>query len=190
MPEEIDDFEELIKKIQAYKPRIVTIDGLDGIGKTTLAHEISRRLGQNEVTVISLDLFLRPFFGRALFKIGILRNLLREQMKSNQDNKTIIVEGVLLREVMEKLRRATNNRVDDKEVYHIYCKSRSTAGVYDDFYEAERCEDLIINGYKASTLRCQLLKYHKKFEPCSKADVIYIRVGSDNGYIEDLIPET
>lgn len=179
MPEEIDDIEELIKKIQAYNPRIITIDGLGRSGKTTLAHDISQRLGQNKVTVISLDLFLRPCFGRTLFKIGILRNILKEQLKSNQDDKIIIVEGVFLRQVMEKLRRATNNRVGDQQIYHIYCVVKNPVrGNFDDFYEAKDISDLYVT-VPPTPWWIQLFHYHQRFNPCERADIMYVRMKED-----------
>lgn len=181
MPEEIDDIEELIKKMQAYNPRIITIDGVGGSGKTTLAHDISQRLGQEKkVTVISLDLFLRSGSGRALFKIGILRNVLKEQLKLNQDDKIIIVEGVFLRQVMEKLRRATNNRVGDQQVYHIYCVIKNPVrGNFDSFYEAKDISSLYEETVPPTPWWIQLFHYHQRFNPCERADIIYIRTQED-----------
>lgn len=176
MPEVIDDFEELIKKIQGQNLRIITIDGLDGIGKTTTANKLACYLIKNlevRVEIINLDLFLRRNLNLFRLKIGMLRNILKEILNSSKEN-IVIIEGLLMREVMEKLRRVTTHRVNDNEICHIYCKKKSSTGLYDGFYEKEKCEDLIINGYKPPMLQYQLLKYHKKFEPCSKVCIIYV----------------
>lgn len=169
MPEEIDNFKSLISKIEAYKPQVITIDGLNGVGKTTLADDLKKILGHH-VEVINLDHFLKEDLGIFKLKMNLLRNKFKEILNSSREN-IVIIEGVLMRDVMEKLRSVTNNRVSDSEIYYIYyMKKGHVRGNFDSFYEAKKVSDLV----EDILLRKQLFCYHQRFRPCERADVIYV----------------
>jgi adenylate kinase family enzyme len=92
--EVVTDNNIVIENIKRIKPKIIGIDGTDGIGKTTLAKELEKLSYKR----ISLDDYLKNKSGE-YFKFLDLEKLKRDL--TNQNN--LVIEGVLLNMVLNSI---------------------------------------------------------------------------------------
>lgn len=91
----VDDFvsEELVKLLPA-SARLISIDGLDGVGKSTLARAVAERTA---VMLIKLDDYLEQHQDRYLAALDI--DALKREIATNERS---VVEGCLVMDVLSK----------------------------------------------------------------------------------------
>jgi len=183
---ETSDINEIIRLINGGSFQLICIDGIDGSGKSTLAANLSQSLG---VEHLNLDDFVKKEKGNFVKFIDL------DKLKDviGNSSKLIIIEGVCLLEIISKLNRSID--------LLIYIKRISGYGTWYDEDECEisgEIEEFIqkkkeyfkkiciseaqTKGYEFNeeeflfpTLREEILRYHYKYGPHKKADVIFIR---------------
>jgi len=132
---------ELASLIAALPDALVAIDGFQGAGKSALATEIAATLGMR---CVHLDDFLLS--GRA----GFVEFLKYPELSNALANRPVLVEGVCLLEVLERL------------------ALRPDMLVYVDSAIPEKN-----TARGRGQVACEIMSYHKRFQPISVADVIY-----------------
>ena len=85
---------------------IVTIDGRDGVGKTTLGRYLAWHFN---VTLIETDLFLIPAQDYIIYLYDQINRIIERRISSSVP---VVVEGVLMLELMKRM-----NRVPDFSIY-------------------------------------------------------------------------
>ena len=168
--------------------RYIGIDGKDGSGKTTLAKEISKRLG---IEAVCLDDYVDKEKGGYVDFLDI--DVLRGALKAK--GIPLIIEGVCL--------LAAAKRMGVKIDVHIYVKRMSAYGIW---YDEEECDPSIPPTELVSKLEDDLRKfslveaalgdcegtekeevhlpelvkemvyYHAEYRPAEVADYVYERV--------------
>jgi hypothetical protein len=178
----IDDLSSHLLELFAQKrATIVGIDGMDGIGKSTLANDVARRI---DAKLISLDNYLDRKMGAyvAYLRCAELKVALMEE------SRMIIVEGVCLRAAAERC----GFHVDA----HIYALRLDKYGIWDDeriCLAATPPEGLktelqtfrnVLAGISSSDpayipddqtlgLDGELIDYHAAYRPVERADVLF-----------------
>lgn len=160
----------------ARAPLVIAIDGLAGIGKTSLARRVGTQLN---FPVVECDLFIKKNCGNLHYPAILDLNQLGETIAINlAGKKPVLVEGVLLRLVLENLQLS--------QVLHVYVKHRSLHGALTQpelFDEAQTEIDLLAKithmaamvGIRDDepVLARELLRYHKQRLPHKHADLVY-----------------
>lgn len=173
--ERIDDIFEAIK---TSNPKIVGVDGIDGVGKTFLAKDIEK-LGYKR---ISLDDFLKRKSG-GYFKF-INFELLKKMVR--QSSNRLVVEGILLQKILKELSLATNYSVYMTDSVWIYDWLEEYQGKYCGLTlneiitnverEVERLNRVLSPDskmYKMDGLRKEMYEYSYEYKPWERADVIF-----------------
>lgn len=184
---ETSETSEILEILRTMRPCLIGIDGVDGSGKSSLASLLSTELGWSH---INLDDYVEKNLGRYVNHIHYdeVRN------KLNNTEEPIIIEGVCLLAVLERLERHMDLLIYVKNVAH-----------YGRWYDEEDCavsediEDFMNRkkedlqrfvGVEASIegkeppsgvvfpeLTEEIIRYHHKYTPHERADIVYKRIG-------------
>lgn len=188
----ISSFEELcfhVTERSVANPRlIVGVDGVDGIGKTTLARRLSKRLG---AALISLDDHLER---KKDAYVPFVRCIEVRQILAAREA-ILIAEGVCLRAVAARCGFSID--------YNVYVRRIGSSGIW---YDEDAClplksaDDLkkelremrhlfaALSDKSATSgdsptdfagLHSELIDYHSEFRPFEKADLVYDIAKSD-----------
>lgn len=182
------NFLDIVEEIKRKKVHCIVIDGVDGAGKSTLAHEIGEKLS---LVHINLDDYLEKNRGSFVefIKYDHLKKVIEETSNS------IIIEGVCALEITGRLQIECDT--------HIYVQRMSAYGFWNDselFDINENVDDFIAkknaehrefceamaqieggnydpNNTVIPRLTEELIRYHHKFNPHKIADIIFERIG-------------
>ena len=141
--------DQLRDNIPSRRALIIGIDGLNGVGKSTLARFLSWQL---EMPTLELDMFMikskKPTGTNTPpgFNLKIIKQIIEER---NGLNRPIIVEGVFLLDVLKSIEKSPD--------ILIFVTTTDTALVYD----------------APGSLRARLQPYMDKYDPQSKANYCY-----------------
>ena len=94
--------------------KIVSIDGLPGVGKTTFARFLSWRFN---TSMIETDLYLIPNLGRYLYRYEDLEKTITQRLNRNLP---IIIEGIVCLDLLEECGLRTDFHI------HIICRDALT----------------------------------------------------------------
>ncbi len=173
VPKSITDLEELKDYLSKKTPRIITIDGRDGSGKTHLSRQLHEALGG---TLLSEDKY-RSASLNGLFEFDRLK--LIQDIAEGLDVQPIILESCFMLIILKKLGL--------KPDISVYIKALSaTTNEWNDEDELAEVEtrDLAIKkvidfgksiGIAPSNFRLQMISYHYDFLPQDNSDVVYLR---------------
>lgn len=172
--------------LRAAQPRLVGIDGMDGSGKSSLASLLSKQLGWLH---INLDDYLEKNMGRYVECVHYdeVRNILKKAEES------IIIEGVCLLAVLERLERSLDLLIYVKRVAHYgrwYDEEDCAVSEDIDEFVKRKKEELQkfaemeshIEGKEPPGevtfpgLAEEIIRYHYKHRPQERADIIYNRI--------------
>lgn len=170
MEQEIIKYNERAKIIGKLKERnlyknksVIAIDGDTGTGKSNLSYFIGSKLA---IKVINFDDFVSPkqdCYVNAM-NLGILRQLISLFYRI----KPLVVEGVCLIEILEKLNIQYDILIYAREV-------SETTGNWSASYrldiEDENILKRVLNECRGADV--DIVKYHYKYRPFEKADYIY-----------------
>lgn len=171
---EATDVNELVKHIRARGYRRIGVDGLDGVGKSTLAVELARAIGMRH---LNLDDYLIKKQG------GFLTHLRYDELKHELCHLDgFVVDGVCLLAVLEQIATAVDCLVYVKRMCH---------GIWADEHECDLDEDveefldkeketvrLIERSESAPNtlgLAEEIIRYHDKYRPHKKAECLFTR---------------
>jgi uridine kinase len=164
--------------------KLISVDGLDGAGKTTLATEISRKFGAKHVEV---DCFLNRNFG---FYFDALRfeELAAAIVSCTLTDQLVILDGVLIAKILSRLTLSAD--------VSVYVKRIGIGGWYDgddlnygsvadaikQAEESTRTFNRLLKTdkkeFKLRGLNKEMIEYHYEFKPHENADLIFLRMES------------
>ena len=163
---------------------LIGIDGKDGIGKSTLAKELSRLINAK---LISLDDFLVRNQDKYVdsLKIGEITDAIKSTTG------IVIIEGVCLLAAVDRIDAKLNDLIYVKRTRHgIWvdedtCGSTKTAdeviadeerelAAFLEWEAGQEGKDLPTNtDIKLSALREEIIRYHAKYKPSERASVVF-----------------
>lgn len=163
----ISNIDELFEALRfdAKHPKIVSIDGNMGAGKSTLAREIVDRLG---FEIFDLDSYLsgKVTVGKGYVETICLDPLLRDIQEALSKGCDILVEGVCVLNVLEMIGFSPSVKIYVDEVDFAsnsnFALQRSSTEILEDIPE---------NAF----LSCEIQRYHKQVKPCEIADIVFER---------------
>lgn len=181
------EISEILKKLRSDQFRLIGIDGTHGVGKSTLARQITSELCYNH---INLDDYLEK--NRGYFVKHIQYDLVR--IKIENTTAPTIIEGVCLLAVLEQLKMTPDLLIYIKRISHNglwrdedkYDLSESIDGciakekaLLQKFIEIiARNEGKAVGpkDYALPELVEEIIRYHHNFKPHRKANIIYKRI--------------
>lgn len=159
-----------IKNLSSKSPRIISIDGVDGVGKSTLACKFSEELSLPHVDI---DTFVQEQQGGYIDHLDYdrLSESIRQAIIANQ---VIILEGICVQQVLKKLSLDSDTKV--------YVKAIENNGFWMDqirFFHPDKSANEIIAERKAKRFSLghveDIIRYHYTFKPHENADYIFER---------------
>ncbi len=174
---EFSDINDLVNFVREAGYGRVGIDGTNGAGKTTVAKELSSRLGYR---LLSLDGFLEKNQG------GFIEHLKYSELSAEINSlKAFVIEGVCLLEVLSRLETEVEVLVYIKRQQHgLWADERECEieGDVEEFIGTERelikrLSRLEGSGEETETLGLgeEIIRYHSSHRPQHKANAIFWR---------------
>lgn len=173
-----DEINDVLDVIKTTTPKVVGVDGIDGVGKTSLAKDMEK-FGYKR---ISLDDLLKRKSG-GYFKF-INFELLGKAVE--QSSNKLVVEGVLLCKILKELPLAIDYSVYMTDSVWIYDWLEEYQGKYCGLtlneiitnveQEVERLNRVLSpdsKPYKMDGLRKEMYEYSYEYKPWESADVIF-----------------
>ncbi|HUC89889.1 MAG TPA: hypothetical protein VMR45_03735 [Patescibacteria group bacterium] len=161
---------DLARYIKTLFPRIITIDGVDGSGKSTLSKELHKVLGG---TLLDEETYSVEGVGYFVPETKKLKSDIAPCLKKLP----IIYESCFMEEILKTIGLKPDLRIYIKEMsqmdgwgyeYSLDCKTEDEA--------VKEIQQSIPNGLKANAkFDIQMVKYHYQFRPHENADIIYHR---------------
>lgn len=172
--------------------RVLAIDGIDGSGKTTLSEALAPKFG---CAVLHLDNFVEKKMGGFLDYIDY-KKLSAEIQTANGDFDCVVIEGVCVLEVLDQIQVKPDLHIYIKEMTmgfgwhkksHIYGDAESSEEKIALEEERNRLwsemettrETATHDDHAISGLRQDIIKYHWRFRPDEKADIVFGITKSD-----------
>ena len=145
----------------------VSVDGVDGVGKTTLSTKIAQELCLSN---IELDDFVQKNQGGYINHIDYDRLL-----KKINANKPVVVEGICVLQILQRIQIRPNVRIYIKVVdRYCFCNGQIK------YFPPDKSADEVINERKIKGFSVgfeeDLIRYHYNFTPHEKSDYIFERL--------------
>ncbi len=157
---EIQEFECLSEFLLVQKhTRIVTIDGFDGSGKTTLGAKISRALG---CFAIDLDDFVLENEAETFFEFLNQSELKEATADFLRDSKLFVVSGVMMTKVIQFQQWP--------DPFKIYVKKQRSEGIWHDGWDIDSEQG---PSGLLTELDKELLAYHREYRPHECCDCLF-----------------
>lgn len=174
----VSDINVAIEKLNVSHPKLIGIDGIDGIGKTTMATKLASEL---QYQVISIDDYLNKNQG-SYYKHIDFAKLKEDILTRNQ----VIVEGILLTRILNKIDVKCDFYIYATNNFWVYEWSEEFDGIYslmpleDIVSHAEELTNKIVKAteshpkiYKMSEYVKDIYTYSYKYRPWSNADMVF-----------------
>ncbi len=159
-----------LKNLSLNSPSIISIDGVDGVGKSTIACKIAEELS---VPHIEIDAFVQEQQGGYIKYIDYDR--LGERIVHERiSNQTIVVEGICVQQILNKLSLTSDVTVYVKviDVYGFWTHQMR-------LFPPDKSADEVINERKAKGFPLgheeDVIRYHYTYRPYENADYIFER---------------
>jgi len=177
----IRDVQSILDAIGKKKPKILGIDGIDGVGKTAIAVKLDLEFGYVRV---SLDDHLEKN------QKGYFNFIDYKKLKSKIElckGKFLVIEGVLLQKVLNKIGVKPNFMIYMSNIVWVYDWLEDFQGKYYGL-KLEEIIDEVEKGvnklneattpdakpYKMSGFRREIYEYTYAYLPWEKADLVYV----------------
>lgn len=162
-----------IEKLFLKSKGIVSIDGVDGVGKSTLASKIAKELS---FPLIEIDIFVQEKQSGYIDHIDY--NRLKKRIRENIiENRLVILEGICIQQVLDKI--GLNSFIK------IYVKVIDSYGFWMDeirFFPSDKSADEVIAERKTKGFSLghveEIIRYHYTCKPHENADYIFERLKS------------
>lgn len=167
------DCSELVDAIRLVSPdplSMISIDGVDGVGKSTLARQIAEALS---IFHVEVDFFVQKHMGGYIDYIDYdrLGDRIDQVRVSGQG---VVVEGICIQQVLK------NTGLDSN--LSIYVKQIDGDGFWMDqfcLFPPIKAADQVIKERKAKGLPLghtqEIIQYHYIFRPHEHADFVFVR---------------
>lgn len=165
---ELQDVTTLVDVLRPLPSGVVSFDGCDGVGKTTLAHKISDALGYE---VVDLDKHLTRETGEFVSAIRS-SELVQEIDDALACSPVVLLSGVCMQTVLAAINRPAAVRV--------YVQRNTAAGLPGDldFFDVESGIEASVDTLSLfNDLELEIYTYHRQHRPRSNADIVFIRTG-------------
>jgi hypothetical protein len=158
--------EEVFQQIRSKSPKIISIDGCCGVGKSILATKIANSCSAK---VLELDKFLIKKTGHYVksMKWCDLRAAVKNAMITSN---IVVIEGICIKSILSKLGLLPD--------LTIYVQMLSKAGVVQNLNVLD-CEDGLPNENPKDVLDWEIAEYHAKYRPKSNADLVCMSLEAD-----------
>lgn len=145
---------------------IISIDGVDGVGKTTLSSKIAKELS---LSTIELDDFIQE--NQDGYVNFIYYDRLLEKIVSN---KSVVIEGICVLQILNKIKIKPDASVYIKVVDRYgFCNGQIK------YYPYGRSADEVINDRKSKGFgvgyEADVIRYHYSFKPHENSNFIFQR---------------
>jgi hypothetical protein len=170
--QEVADLERWLKSHMSEFVAVIAVDGAPGAGKSTLACNLANAIGVSEP--LHLDDYLPEEPDEAGRHYGELidQDALRRDLQSRHaaDDRAVIIEGVCILDVLE--------RIGSTPDLLIYLKRVDSDGLWPDEW---LCDPSLIDAdhpllaQRGAPLDRMIVSYHLKFDPLSRAQVVFLR---------------
>jgi uridine kinase len=183
---ETSEVSEILAILRTTGPLLTGVDGIDGSGKSWLASQLSKELAWLH---INLDNYLDKNLGRYVNHVHY--DAVRRELDKAKE--PIIIEGVCLLAVLERLQRRLDTFIYVKRVSHYGSwRDEDDCSVSEDIEEFmnRKQEDLqkfvameahlegreTPNGVVFPQLAEEIIRYHYEHRPHEKANIVYKRI--------------
>ncbi|MEJ2657251.1 MAG: hypothetical protein P8012_08630 [Desulfobacterales bacterium] len=171
---ETDNVNEVAAYIRTRGYCRIGVDGIDGVGKSTLAAVLASTLGMRH---LNLDDYLVKKQG------GFLSHLKYDELQHDiSEPDRFVVEGVCLLAVLEQISTPLDCLVYVKRMcHHVWADERECdlEDDVEDFLDKEKKTVDLIEQAESSLdtlgLAEELIRYHDKYRPHKKAECFYAR---------------
>lgn len=164
----VESLDQLIKHIKERKPRVITVDGRDGSGKSYLAAQLHAQLRGSLIK--EEDYREASLAGHFVPKFG---DLIRD-IRGKKPDEPIIYESCFMQGILPNIGVQSD--------LSIYIKSISSMGLWSDEDELAYLDSGVEAVAQAKAMgggpfRLQMIEYHYRFKPHENADILYHRIG-------------
>jgi len=159
-----------LKNLSLSPPRIISIDGVDGVGKSALACKIAKELS---VPHIEIDAFVQNQQGGYIKYIDYDR-LGEKIVHEKMSNHTVVVEGICVLQILNRLNLTSDVSVYVKviDVYGFWTHQML-------LFPPDKSADEVISERKAKRFllghKEDIIRYHYACRPHENADYILER---------------
>jgi len=162
--------------------RLVAVDGMDDIGKTTLSNKVGAALG---AVVVHLDDFVQKNEGGRYVEFIDLESLGQALESGMSCFRCVLVAGVCVLAILDQLGISPVFHVYVKELMFGYCwqhKDRlhgsadtleAKLAYEDELNQAFAELDLEAEGLASDILRRYLIRYHWRYRPDENATLVF-----------------
>lgn len=174
----VEDICDHVRRMPSWPRVTVAIDGIDGVGKSTLAREIVQRIGG---AVVSVDAYLNMHLG------GYVPHVRCDDLRAAcaQAAAPIVVEGICIEAVLARCELQAN--------LHIYVRRLAACGRWDDedvalgmmpeelkrqaeamrrwSFESEA--KTVPEGGIDLGVEGELIDYHAEHQPVARSDIVF-----------------
>lgn len=160
-----------LKDLSLNSPSIISIDGVDGVGKSTLSCKIAEELC---LPNIGIDYFVQEQQGGYIKYIDYDR-LSERIVRDRISSQTIVVEGICVQQILKKLSLTSDVSVYIKviDVYGFWMHQMR-------LFPPGKSADEVINDRKDKGFPLgheeDIIRYHYTFRPYENADYIFERL--------------
>ena len=154
-----------LKDLSLNSQSIISIDGVDGVGKSTLSCKIAEELC---LPNIEIDNFVQEQQG------GYIKYIDYDRLHDRISNQTIVIEGVCVQQILNKMSLTSDVSVYVKviDVYGFWMHRMR-------LFPSDKSADEVINERKAKGFPLgheeDIIRYHYTFKPHENADYIFER---------------
>lgn len=160
----------VIQNLSFELPKIISIDGVDGVGKSSLAQKMS---DESNLQHLEIDNYIQKQQGGYIDHIdySLLTKSIRQFINAKQG---IVLEGVCVQQVLKKINLASTVK--------IYIRMIDEYGLWMHqmlLFPPDKSADEVIAERKAKRFPLghmeDIIRYHYTFKPYESADYIFER---------------
>ncbi len=178
----ISDENQLVEKIKLINPKIVGIDGIDGVGKSTIIAPLISKI--IKARIINIDKYLNEKQGKYFQEINFKK--IKQDINQCLGTDNLIIEGVLLLKILKKIDLKVDCLiyVSDNVWVYDWCE-------YGPYYQrkleeitkdVEKKTDKVSKAlrtytkpYKLDGFRKEIYHYTYEYMPFNSANIIFIK---------------
>ena len=184
---ETELIENLRQRLSAGFPYLISIDGVDGVGKSTLASNLAEELSAKH---IEIDSFVKPHQGGYVGHIDYDR-LQEEINQAREMLQTVIFEGICVRQILERIGLKPDVSVYIKVIDHdgfwmdevrLFPPGRTVEEIMEARIESRRKANSLFGEEPTEAQEGhteEIIRYHYAYQPHVNTDYVFARRRKD-----------